>query len=49
MQNIIKKYQTQTEQSFGFLRFDNGEIKGRGQPEKFAWLSEEQSLFLCDS
>lgn len=45
MQNIIRKYQTQTEQSFGILRFENGEIKGRGQPEKFAWLTEEQALF----
>ena len=24
MQNIVKKYQTQTEQAFGVLRFENG-------------------------
>lgn len=45
MQNTIKKYQPQTEQAFGILRFENGEIKGRGQPEKFVWLTEEQALF----
>ena len=45
MQNTIKKYQPQAEQAFGILRFENGEIKGRGQPEKFVWLTEEQALF----
>lgn len=47
MQNIIKKYQTQTEQSFGSLRFEN-EVKKRevgATTEKFVWLTEEQSLF----
>lgn len=42
----IKKYQTQTEQAFGILRFEIGEIKGRGQPESFVWLNEEQATFL---
>ncbi|UXE59126.1 MAG: Rha family transcriptional regulator [Woronichinia naegeliana WA131] len=48
MQNIIKKYQAQTEQSFGVLRFENGkpEVGSKGgRPELFAWLTEEQSLF----
>ena len=45
VQNIIKKHQKQAEIAFGILRFENGEIKGRGQPEKFVWLTEEQSLF----
>jgi hypothetical protein len=47
MQNIIKKYQIQTEQSFGSLRFDN-EVKKRdvgATVEKFVWLTEEQALF----
>jgi len=47
MQNIIRKYQTQTEQSFGSLRFEN-EVKKRefgGTVERFAWLTEEQALF----
>lgn len=42
----IRKYQTQTEQAFGILRFEIGEIKGRGQPETFVWLNEEQATFL---
>jgi phage regulator Rha-like protein len=48
IQNIVKKYQTQTEQSFGVLRFENGkpetDSKG-GRPENFVWLTEEQALF----
>jgi phage antirepressor YoqD-like protein len=46
MQNVLKKYQTQTEQAFGILHFQNGEIKGKGQPEKFVYLTEDQALFL---
>lgn len=44
--NIILKYQTDTEQAFGKLRFENGEIKGRGQPEKCCLLTEDQATFL---
>jgi len=46
-QNVIinKKFQPYAEQAFGILRFKNGEIKGRGQPEKFALLTEEQATF----
>ena len=42
----IKKYEKQTEQAFGIIRFEIGEIKGRGQPEKFAYLTEDQATFL---
>ena len=42
----INRYQTQAEQAFGFLRFEVGEIKGRGQPEKFVYLTEQQSTFF---
>lgn len=45
IQNIVRKYQTIAEEAFGILRFENGEIKGRGQPEIFAWLTEEQATF----
>lgn len=38
--NIILKCQTETEQAFGILRFQNGEVKGRGQPEKYCLLTE---------
>lgn len=41
----IKKYQKQAEQAFGILRFETGEIKGRGQPEKYCLLTEEQATF----
>lgn len=46
--NIIKKYQTEIEQEFGSLRFDN-EVKKRqvgATTEKFVWLTEDQSYFL---
>ena len=42
----IRKYEKQAEQSFGILRFETAEIKGRGQPEKFAYLTEDQATFL---
>jgi phage regulator Rha-like protein len=45
-QNVVKKHQAQTEQAFGIIRFENGEIKGRGRREKFAYLTEDQSTFL---
>lgn len=33
-------------QAHGILRFEIGEINGRGQPEKFARLNEDQSYLL---
>jgi hypothetical protein len=42
----INKYQTQAEQAFGFLRFQIGEREGRGQPEKYYWLTEDQAFFF---
>lgn len=44
--NTLLKYQTETEQAFGLLRFERGEIKGRGQPEKYSLLTEDQATFL---
>ena len=41
----VRKYQKQAEQAFGILRFETGEIKGRGQPEKYCLLTEEQATF----
>ena len=41
----IRKYQIDFEH-FGILLFKTGEIKGRGQPEKYALLNEDQSIFL---
>jgi phage regulator Rha-like protein len=41
----IEKYKTKTEKAFGILRFEIGEIKGRGQPEKYCFLNENQSTF----
>lgn len=42
----IKKYQKQTEQGFGILRFETAEIMGKGQPEKYVYLTEDQATFL---
>lgn len=42
----INKYQTQAEQAFGILRFEIGEMQGRGQPEKYCLLTEDQAFFL---
>lgn len=42
---LIKKYRRDFEE-FGFLRFQTGEIRGRGQPEKFALLNEDQCYLL---
>ena len=39
---LIYQYQADFEE-FGILRFEIGEIKGRGQPEKYALLNEDQS------
>ena len=42
---MVKDYQSDFEQ-LGILRFQTGEIKGRGQPEKFALLNEDQAYLL---
>lgn len=39
-------YQTQIEQAFGILRFENAKKKGRGRPSKFAYLTEDQATFV---
>jgi phage regulator Rha-like protein len=39
-------YQTQIESAFGILRFEIGKITGRGRPQKYALLTEEQATFL---
>ena len=46
LMKTINKYQTQAEQSFGILRFEIGEIQGRGQPEKYCLLTEDQAFFF---
>lgn len=45
----LRKYETRIEQRFGVIRFEIGkppEGSQGGRPEKFAWLTEDQSLFL---
>lgn len=42
---LVKNYRADFEQ-FGILRFQTGEIQGRGQPEKFALLNEDQAYLL---
>jgi phage regulator Rha-like protein len=39
-------YETQIEQAFGILRFENAEIDGRGRPGRYAFLSEDQATFV---
>ena len=40
----LKKYQAKLER-WGILRFQNGEIQGRGQPEKYVMLNRNQAAF----
>lgn len=42
---LLKKYTADFKQ-FGILRFETGVIKGRGQPEQFAHLNEDQCYLL---
>jgi len=42
----IGNYESLIEQEFGILRFEIGEIRGRGQPEKYYLLTEDQATFL---
>jgi phage regulator Rha-like protein len=42
----LERFKDQTEQAFGILRLEVGEIVGRGQPEKYYLLTEDQSTFL---
>lgn len=42
---MVKKYTADFKQ-FGILPFQTEEIKGRGQPEKFALLNEDQAYLL---
>ena len=42
---LVDKYSTHF-QELGILPFEMEEIKGRGQPEKFYLLNEDQTYFL---
>ena len=49
MRNVVAKYQSQTEQAFGHLRFENGTVTnsvGAVNKVRFVYLTEEQSLFM---
>ncbi len=41
----IEKYRSQIESTFGIIAFETRKSP-RGRPEKFAWLTEQQSTFL---
>ena len=45
MFELVRKHSADFEE-FGILRFQTGVIDGRGQPEKFALLSEDQCYLL---
>lgn len=40
---MIKQYESEVSKDFGILRFEIGEIRGRGQPQKYVLLTEDQS------
>lgn len=42
---LIDRYEAKFAE-FGIVRFENAEITGRGRPERFALLNEDQSYFL---
>jgi phage regulator Rha-like protein len=42
----LDTYQTQIEGAFGILRFEIGKIEGRGRPQKYAFLTEDQATFV---
>jgi phage regulator Rha-like protein len=42
---LLKKYPADFKE-FGILRFETGVIKGRGQPEQFSHLNEDQAYLL---
>ena len=46
LMRTLKKYESKIEQRFGVIRFEIGEIAGRGRPEKFALLTENQATTL---
>ncbi|THG83904.1 hypothetical protein E5198_06300 [Pseudomonas sp. A-1] len=43
--DLVKRYAEDFRQ-FGILRFETGEITGRGQPEQYALLNEDQCYLL---
>jgi phage regulator Rha-like protein len=46
--STIMKYKKPCEENFGLLRFENVVNQGvtRGNPAKFVWLNEDQSIFF---
>jgi hypothetical protein len=45
MQGLYLQKVQPIEQEFGILRFEIGEINGKGQPEKFCYLTEDQASY----
>lgn len=42
----VQNYQTEIEQAFGILLFETGKNIGRGRPQKYALLTENQATFV---
>jgi phage regulator Rha-like protein len=42
----VQNYETLIEQAFGILLFETGKIEGRGRPQKYALLTEDQATFV---
>ena len=39
-------YQTQLDQYFGIVRFEIEQLGGRGRPQRYALLTEDQATFI---
>jgi phage regulator Rha-like protein len=46
MVELIKDHQGRIEKHFGLIRFETGKINGRGRPEQFANLTENQTHYV---
>ena len=42
----IGSFQTRIEQEFGIVRFETEKLKRRGRPQNYAFLNEDQAVFL---
>ena len=46
MTNILRKYQSEIEEDFGLIHFDNGKTGEKGRPTVYALLTEDQATCL---
>ena len=46
LMKTINDHQFHVEQGFGILRFETAKLEGRGRPNRFAYLTEDQATFV---